>query len=632
MKKCFTLLCAFLAVSMTALAETEHLPLVAAGGAEVIDPNPPAVQNGLPARVTIPGNWGDVKLYNGSFDATTYVGCSVTLDEAPAEGTVQVYYRNADQAAAYSGTYVSWANSENAVVSEDGKTLTVTFDADALGEDLTITELALQNMGSSSVTVTIKEVLIYDEDENATPTNGLKATGWNPATIQEIKPVLYEADVQWNATTGYLGYFKGTVEEGTYHRVTFHTSEPLPEGFDAFCRNGSSADPEKIYMKREGRGTNAFTVCVPATYERLYLAYQGEAEVPFTIHFTGVEREVVEGSVEVEIEYPTKEVLPLLSDNGAEIVNPNINDENNGLPARVNIPGNWGDVKLYNGSFDATTYVACRVSLREAPAEGSVQLYYRNAEQAAAYSGTYVSWANSETAELSEDGRTLTLTFDTDALGEDMTITELALQNMGGSAVTVVIDRVYIIDEDENMLPTNGLKGTGWNPATFTSIAAHPGDPCFAGLVRFNAAECWLGNYSAEVAEGTYHRYTLVTDQPLGDDVQVVCQKEGQPVEVIEEGRGTDTLMIYINSSYDTFALRAAEAATECQVKLLLREAFLGQYVSHIPGVDKDAETVYATTYYDVTGMRIAQPRAGLYVVQQRRNDGKIRTSKALLK
>ena len=79
MKKCFTLLCAFLAVSMTALAETEHLPLVAAGGAEVIDPNPPAVQNGLPARVTIPGNWGDVKLYNGSFDATTYVGCSVTL-------------------------------------------------------------------------------------------------------------------------------------------------------------------------------------------------------------------------------------------------------------------------------------------------------------------------------------------------------------------------------------------------------------------------------------------------------------------------------------------------------------------------------------------------------------------------
>ena len=108
------------------------------------------------------GNWGDVKLYNGSFDATTYVGCSVTLDEAPAEGTVQVYYRNADQAAAYSGTYVSWANSENAVVSEDGKTLTVTFDADALGEDLTITELALQNMGSSSVTVTIKEVLILE--------------------------------------------------------------------------------------------------------------------------------------------------------------------------------------------------------------------------------------------------------------------------------------------------------------------------------------------------------------------------------------------------------------------------------------------------------------------------------------
>ncbi|MCR5395595.1 MAG: hypothetical protein K6E86_09380 [Bacteroidales bacterium] len=630
MKKCFTLLSVLLAFGLTANAETEKLILAADGGARVIDPNAKTQPNGLPAQVTIPGNWGDVKIYNGSLDATTYVGCSVTLAEAPAEETVQVYYRNADQAAAYSGTYVQWKSSENAVLSEDGRTLTITFSSDALGEDLTITELALQNMTSNSVTVVIEDVSIIDEDENVIPTNGLKATGWNPATITEIKPQLYEADVVWSQVGGYLGMYSGTVEEGTYHKVTFHTTDPLPEGFDAFCRNGSYSDPDKVYMKREGKGTNAFSVSIPATYERLYLTYGGDAEMPLTVHFTSVEREVITGTLtDVEIEYPTKEPLQLISDNGAEIVNPNITTETNGLPALVSIPGNWGDVKLYDGSFDAATYVACRVSLREAPQNGEVHVYYRNAEQAAAYSGTYVEWAAAEGVELLDGGKTLSFTFDADALGEDLTITELALQNTTGSAVPVVIEHVYLIDEDENVVSTNGLKATGWNPATITSLAATATDPVFAGYVSWSAADCWLGAYSADVAAGTYHRYTFITDSPLADDVKVICRKGETPVSVIEEGRGTDTLVIYINEPYDVLALQGTAADGQVYVKSVLREAFIGQYTSALHSLN-DARTTVCAQIFNISGVRVANPQSGLCIVRRIMSDGSARTGKVI--
>lgn len=291
----------------------EQLPIKVGSygsSAEIIDPNPSMEQgeNGLPIRVNIPGNWGDVKLWKETFSAADFVGYKIELAEKPNDGDLQIYYRTSTHGSE-GGVYVPWETNEGNLceVSEDGTVMTGEFDLDKLEDDIDVLRFALQNRTGNQVSVVIKNVWLLSEEGEYVETEGLTADGWNAATFVAVggsydeNGNIWDAYVKYNAVNDYLGSYSGTVDEGTHHRVTFYTAEPLPEAIHPVCMNISmDADWnwvfEDVPFDAEGAGTTELVVTVPKSYSNLYLRYEGDADVlPVTVRYTKIVRDVIEG-------------------------------------------------------------------------------------------------------------------------------------------------------------------------------------------------------------------------------------------------------------------------------------------------------------------------------------------------
>ena len=144
---------------------------------------------------------------------------------------------------------------------------------------------------------------------------GAIADGWNAGTILPVGGSydddgnIWDAIVEFNAANDYLGTYSGTVEEGTYHKVTFYTEEPMPEGVAAMVMNiGLNWDTwewtfDPVENEQEGYGTTALTVTIPSSYNSLYVGYYGdESLLPLRVRFTKIVREVFEKEIPTAIE------------------------------------------------------------------------------------------------------------------------------------------------------------------------------------------------------------------------------------------------------------------------------------------------------------------------------------------
>ncbi len=237
--------------------------------------------NGLPATVSLPGNWGDVKLWREPFSINDYPRYRIQLGQAPgAEGRLQMFLRNKAQADAYGGHYYPFA--------ADQTVLEGTFNPSDLEDDLTVVQFALQNMTGGTVTTVVNDVILYTPDGEEKHTEGLVANGWNPATITEFGagPV-YQGTVNFTRQYAYVGAYSGTVDTGTYHHYTFYTDAPIPEGFQMVTVIGEDAQTTPVTAT-----DNEFSFDVFSDYSFLALQYIGEAAG--NIHFNRITRQVLE--------------------------------------------------------------------------------------------------------------------------------------------------------------------------------------------------------------------------------------------------------------------------------------------------------------------------------------------------
>ena len=284
---------------------SENLPLKTNTKATIVREGEEEVvigPNGLPATVSLPGNWGDVKLWKSSFSIDDYPRYRIELwQPIGADATMQMFLRNAAQAASYGGHYYPFQ--------ADQTVMEGTFNPDDLEEDHVVTQFALQNMTGNRITAIVKDVVLIDKDGNEVHTEGLRADGWNPAKVTpgisaDAQPV-YEGTVKFNEQNGWLGSYAATVDEGTYHRLTFTTAAPLPEGFQLFVSYtdadkedetidlGESATTAKAtgIRKVESSEPNAYAIDVLSSYSTLVLQYVGES-APVEVYFNSVKRDV----------------------------------------------------------------------------------------------------------------------------------------------------------------------------------------------------------------------------------------------------------------------------------------------------------------------------------------------------
>lgn len=247
--------------------------------------------NGLPATVSLPGNWGDVKLWGEPFNINDYPRYRIELGVAPEAGTLQMFVRNAAQAKDYSGHYYPF---------EAGQTvLEGAFNPEDLGDDPVVTQFALQNMTGSAVETIVKDVKLFTADNTPIPTSGLVANGWNPATVTPSgsEPV-YEGTVNFTQQYAYVGPYSGTVEKGTFHRFTFFTDDPIPAGFQMVTVvNGDvQTTPVEasapVVASNRAAGGYEYHFDVFADYSFLALQYMGEE--PTSIHISRITRDVLE--------------------------------------------------------------------------------------------------------------------------------------------------------------------------------------------------------------------------------------------------------------------------------------------------------------------------------------------------
>ena len=237
--------------------------------------------NGLPATVSIPGNWGDVKLWGEAFDINEYPRYRIELEQAPgSDGLLQMFVRNQAQADAYGGHYYPFA--------ADQTVMEGAFNPDDLGDDPVVVQFALQNMTGNTVETVVKDVTLYKTDNSPVATSGLVANGWNPATIVPFgsEPV-YEGTVDFTQQYAYVGPYSGTVDMGTFHRFTFYTDAPIPADFQMITVIGEDAQTTAV----EATG-NEYSFDVYDDYTFLALQYIGEGTP--AIHFNRITREICE--------------------------------------------------------------------------------------------------------------------------------------------------------------------------------------------------------------------------------------------------------------------------------------------------------------------------------------------------
>jgi len=540
----------------------------------------------LPATVSIPGNWGDVKLWTGSFDSQTYTGFKVVLREAPATGTVQLYYRNAAQASAYSGTYLTWESDEAGVnYLEDGKVLSGVFSAEALGDDLVITEFALQNRTSDAVSVIVEQVYLIDAEGKEVPTNGLKATGWNPASITPLTVPEdgVQADVyEFTNQYGEMGVEFGEVQEveaDKPHIFKLVSPEAIPAG--EFQWKVYNEDESNSYIPFTIDPENEVTLQLTTNYTGLSIQHTAStaSTLPQSIKLY---RQIVGGPI-------SKERLPIVvgSNGSAQLIDPapSMEQGENGLPVGVEISGSYGAVGLWKEAFEVGEYVGYKVVLAEKPADGTVQIFFRT-ETHGNSGGLYLPWETNEAngTVLSEDGTTLTGEFDMDAFEGDNTVLVFAIQRIAETGtVRAIVKEVCLMNEDEEWVQTPGIgyaASSLWNEGSTFPVGGSYDENgnIWDAYVQYNAVNDYMGTYSGTVEDGTYHKVTFYTEEPLPEGVVVSCMNIGldwntwqwtfDNVESKVSGQGTNALSVIIPRSYNSLYVGYYGAEENLPVKV----------------------------------------------------------------
>ena len=230
--------------------------------------------------MSLPGNWGDVKLWGEPFNINDYPRYRIELGQAPgADGRIQMFLRNQAQADAYGGHYYPFAG--------DQTVLEGTFNPADLENDLTVVQFALQNMTGSSVTTVVNDVVLYTPDGEEKHTAGLVANGWNPATIIPFgSGPVYQGTVNFTQQYAYVGPYSGTVDTGTYHHYTFYTDAPIPDNFQMVTVIGEDVQTTPVVAT-----DNEYSFDVFNDYSFLALQYIGEADG--NVHFNRITREVL---------------------------------------------------------------------------------------------------------------------------------------------------------------------------------------------------------------------------------------------------------------------------------------------------------------------------------------------------
>ena len=474
--------------------------------------------------------------------------------------------------------------------------------------------------------------------------------GWNcsvkTVTDENDPEVSYEqySFGQWGSL-GHTFSPSVTLDEGDVHRFVVKSSVPFTGGVFQWKVTPTDDSDASYYASFEEGETEAVLEIksdnekVPF-YTTVAIQCMNSGTLPIDVTMT---REIIYGNGAI-----VREELPIAVGGWggkAELIDPDPAEDTaeNGLPCRLNLPGSWGAENIWIGSFNAAEYPMYKIVLRERPE--NLQMFYRTASHGDS-GAVYVPWETSDDflCELSEDGTTLTGEFDIDALEGDNEILHFCLQNTGGSAISCIVEAVYLYDEDEKEIPTAGLNSSGiWNGGSTTPLGGsydENGNLWDAKIALGKGS--WLGTWSAsDLAEGHYHHYTFFTEEPLPDGLTASANKdfdwntfESTPVTTIVKGQGSKALTVDVYGRYDTFFLSwNGEDDLNARVTKIRRELMVGDD----PGTSsvQEAETcaaVVATEYFTTSGMRVDRPAKGVTIVRKVMSDGTVSVSKQVIK
>lgn len=641
MKKLFLLLAAALCTAGQAVA-AEELTLGSLAGWGWSKKTVSAVEvPQLPAAVTLPGQYGEISITE-SFDATQIAKFKATFGEPLEAGKVQISVRNQAQTSSYQNQYI---HLEGGITEYEG-----TIDLSMLGDDTQVVAFAFMNDGNQDdVTLTLND-FVFTRTDGTEWRPQWKGSGWPTGSLTPLTeaPGGEQKEVyEFTSRYAEVGVdFGGTVAIGEdQHFIRLVSSEPLPEGFQW-----------KVYWADGSNGYPSWELGGNSTSVELTKDYTG-----ISIQHTASTTSTLPGDIKLfrEIRYSngaiSREQLPIkVGSNGtAVIIDPNPAAEvgENGLPAKVVLSSQWQDIKLWKTDFDVTEYPAYKIVLREPLADpADIQMFYRT-ESHGSQGAVYVPWETDEDmmVEISEDGRVMSGEFDIDALEGDNVVLRFALQNRTGNNVGMIIEGVYLINEDEEEIPTEGLVADGWNAGTILPVGGSYDDDgnIWDAIVEFNAANDYLGTYSGTVEEGTYHKVTFYTEEPMPEGVAAMVMNIGlnwdtwewtfDPVENEQEGYGTTALTVTIPSSYNSLYVGyyGDESLLPLRVRFtkIVREVFEKEIPTAIEGTQGDATAkVVRVEFFNAAGAKLAQPTKGMTIVRDTLSDGTMRSKKVMKK
>jgi hypothetical protein len=443
---------------------------------------------------------------------------------------------------------------------------------------------------------------------------------------------IYSGTVNFSGQWGEVGgkIWGSDVTEGTRHVITVTTSNPIPEGLQwkIGYKDIYGEPAAEQYYPIEAGGTE---IQFELTQSHWYAAVQRKSNTSISpLEIVSVKRDVYLTDFT-----PTEEDLAIKVGSGAEIEGHVVSA--NGLPATVALPGNWGDVKLWKEPFSITDYPRYRVELGVEPEDRQVQIFIRNAAQAAEYGGHYYEFAAGQTVMEGE--------FKESDLGDDLVVTQFALQNMTSNTVETIVKDVTLYTPDGTPVPTKGLKADGWNPARVTEAGS---EPVYEGTVNFTKQYAYVGPYSGTPEEGTFHRYTFFTDAPIPADFQtVIVLKDNSETIITPVASGnngeaqakpvsasTYEYHVDILKPYTFFALQYKnEEQASISVNKIKREVLAIDPTGIVaPETDNGMANVERRQIFTTSGQAVQQMRQGIYLLRETRADGKVTTRKVMKK
>ena len=443
---------------------------------------------------------------------------------------------------------------------------------------------------------------------------------------------IYSGTVNFSGQWGEVGgkVWGSDVTDGTRHVITVTTSNPIPEGLQwkIGYKDIYGEPAAEQYYPIEAGGTE---IQFELTQSHWYAAVQRKSNTSISpLEIVSVKRDVYLTDFT-----PTEEDLAIKVGSGAEIEGHVVSA--NGLPATVALPGNWGDVKLWKEPFSITDYPRYRVELGVEPEDRQVQIFIRNAAQAAEYGGHYYEFAAGQTVMEGE--------FKESDLGDDLVVTQFALQNMTSNTVETIVKDVTLYTPDGTPVPTKGLKADGWNPARVTEAGS---EPVYEGTVNFTKQYAYVGPYSGTPEEGTFHRYTFFTDAPIPADFQtVIVLKDNSETIITPVASGnngeaqakpvsasTYEYHVDILKPYTFFALQYKnEEQASISVNKIKREVLAIDPTGIVaPETDNGMANVERRQIFTTSGQAVQQMRQGIYLLRETRADGKVTTRKVMRK